>query len=70
VRAQTGVRALELTPEALAAFGERRAGGAVRLLRNIGALLGRWLRDAERNLKDAPESSRAAESALEGIVPG
>jgi glutaminase len=70
VRAQTGVRALELTPEALAAFGERRASGAVRLLRNIGALLGRWLRDAERNLKDAPESSRAAESALEGIVPG
>jgi glutaminase len=59
VSAQTEVRALELTPDALSTFAERRPGGAVTLLRNIGSMIGRWLRDAERN----PNSPGSASSA-------
>ena len=52
VCAQTEVRALELTPQGLSEFTEQCPQGAVTLLRNIASMLGRWLRDADRNPKD------------------
>jgi glutaminase len=60
VCAQTEVRALELAPEALSAFAERRPGGAVTLLRNVGSMIGRWLRDAERNPNSPSSTSGTA----------
>jgi hypothetical protein len=52
VRAQTDVRALELSPEGLSKFTESCPAGAVTLLRNIASMLGRWLRDADRKPDD------------------
>ncbi|MEO5840394.1 MAG: glutaminase A [Acidimicrobiales bacterium] len=48
VCAQTDVCALELTPDGLSELARRCPDGAVTLLRNIGSMLGRWLRDADR----------------------
>jgi glutaminase len=52
VRAQSDVRALELSPEGLSKFSECCPTGAVTLLRNIAVMLGRWLRDADRKPDD------------------
>ncbi|MCU1360756.1 MAG: putative glutaminase [Ilumatobacteraceae bacterium] len=48
VWAQSDVSALVLTPEGLDTFAISRPTGAVTLLRNIGAVIGGWLRDADR----------------------